>query len=180
MKYFVDLGAYKGQGIKEFYNKQLVENTDDYAIYCFEPQNFDEEWKKIKKEYKNVCLMKYAAWLFDGKVKFSVAKNNTFYKSGVMKEKIDYGEGKKIMVPCIDFSRFVCQFKKDYLIVKMDIEGAEFPILEKMIKDNTIQYVDKLFVEWHDTKMIPPMTDRKYKILEKIKELKIDYKDWET
>jgi len=54
-------------------------------------------------------------------------------------------------VECIDFSRWVLDnFKEDdHIIVKMDIEGAEFRVLVKMIHDGSINYINELYVEWH-------------------------------
>ena len=51
----------------------------------------------------------------------------------------------------IDFSRWLsANFSiRDYIIVKMDIEGAEYEVLEKMIRDGTLQMVNELYVEFH-------------------------------
>lgn len=37
----------------------------------------------------------------------------------------------------------------DFIFVKMDIEGAEWPVLEKMINDGTIGLIDELAFECH-------------------------------
>lgn len=54
-------------------------------------------------------------------------------------------------VPCIDLSTFIQNnFKADDIIViKMDIEGAEYDVLEKMISDGTLKWVNFIAVEWH-------------------------------
>lgn len=36
------------------------------------------------------------------------------------------------------------------MVVKMDIEGAEVPVLEKVIADGTDDRMSLLIVEWHD------------------------------
>jgi FkbM family methyltransferase len=63
--------------------------------------------------------------------------------------RVDYSS--PLPVACIDFSRWVRNTfeRRDHLVVKMDIEGAEYPVLEKMIVDGTIDYVTKLIVEFH-------------------------------
>jgi hypothetical protein len=38
-------------------------------------------------------------------------------------------------------------------VVKLDVEGAEFPILERLHEDGTDALVAELLVEWHDEKM---------------------------
>jgi len=35
----------------------------------------------------------------------------------------------------------------------MDVEGSEFPILEKMLKDDTAKYMNQLWVEMHPNKV---------------------------
>lgn len=37
----------------------------------------------------------------------------------------------------------------DFIILKMDIEGEEYSVLNKMIDDNTICYINYLYIEFH-------------------------------
>ena len=48
-------------------------------------------------------------------------------------------------IPIIDLSLWIQEntYKDDYVILKLDVEGAEFDILRKMIKDGTFQWIDK-------------------------------------
>ncbi len=65
-----------------------------------------------------------------------------------------------IKVECIDFSQVVENVSlrrkllpedhKPEIFIKMDIEGAEFPVLRKMAADGNLQYVKKLWVEFHE------------------------------
>lgn len=57
-------------------------------------------------------------------------------------------------VSCMDFSRFVAELPEDSEVYcKMDIEGSEFPVLRKMLKDGTIGRVKEWWVEFHDTNL---------------------------
>eukprot|EP00002_Diphylleia_rotans_P001600 TRINITY_DN1088_c0_g1_i1.p1 TRINITY_DN1088_c0_g1~~TRINITY_DN1088_c0_g1_i1.p1 ORF type:complete len:241 (+),score=35.54 TRINITY_DN1088_c0_g1_i1:124-846(+) len=38
----------------------------------------------------------------------------------------------------------------DYVVVKMDIEGAEFPVLIEVVSKGLLPLIDVLAVEWHD------------------------------
>ena len=53
--------------------------------------------------------------------------------------------------PNVDLSGWIRQNTTifDYLILKLDVEGAEYDILEKMIRDRTIRRLAHLFIEWH-------------------------------
>ena len=73
-----------------------------------------------------------------------------------------------IEVECFDFSEWVKQFKDDYLLVKMDIEGAEFPVLEKMLSDGTAGYMDKILCEFHPNKVQDYTTDDKNDLIRKL------------
>jgi hypothetical protein len=39
------------------------------------------------------------------------------------------------------------------MVVKFDVEGAEFPLLEAMHERGVDKLVDLILVEWHDHKM---------------------------
>jgi hypothetical protein len=54
-------------------------------------------------------------------------------------------------VRTIDLSNWLRQNTRifDYVILKLDVEGAEYNILEKMIRDRTIRRINHLFIEWH-------------------------------
>lgn len=59
--------------------------------------------------------------------------------------------GDQRSVPCFDFSEWIHDLDEPEVIVKMDIEGAEVPVLEKLIEDGTDQRISLLLVEWHDS-----------------------------
>ena len=60
-----------------------------------------------------------------------------------------------LKVPSIDFSKWIKKtFKKsDYIVVKMNVEGAEYEVFEKMLADNTLEYINEIYVQWHWSKM---------------------------
>ena len=57
----------------------------------------------------------------------------------------------EVQVQQIDFAAFIqshCS-KDDQIFCKMDIEGAEFLVLDHLLKTGVFEWLDKLFVEWH-------------------------------
>jgi len=65
-----------------------------------------------------------------------------------------YVAGKSVMVDAVDFSEWLRdqQFSADdYVVLKIDIEGAEIPLLKHMLAatDKASCIVDHYFVEWH-------------------------------
>jgi FkbM family methyltransferase len=62
---------------------------------------------------------------------------------------IDYDN--PIEVPCLDFSAWIRETfsPADILYLKMDIEGAEYIVLEKMLQDRTLDYITEAAIEFH-------------------------------
>lgn len=62
--------------------------------------------------------------------------------------------GTQFVVPVADFvSMLVDNFKEeDYVVVKMDIEGGEFEVLNRLIKERKSDIIDVLALECHPTK----------------------------
>jgi hypothetical protein len=56
----------------------------------------------------------------------------------------------KKTVKCVDIARVIGQYtQKDNIILKMDIEGAEYDLLQDFIKKNVIELIDYIAVEFH-------------------------------
>jgi hypothetical protein len=70
-----------------------------------------------------------------------------------------------LRVSRIDLIKFLCAQPKNIRLLKLDIEGAEVPILEALLSTRAIKRIDKLFVETHDNKI--PELSLRMKILRK-------------
>ena len=57
-----------------------------------------------------------------------------------------------IEVESIDLSKWIINNfnKDDFIVLKMDIEGAEYKIVPKMFEDGSVNYINYAFIEWHD------------------------------
>ena len=153
-------------------------------VFIFEPNSiFHESYKE--REY---TLIKKAIWIKDCILPFHVSKDQNQVASSLLKEKLckvnskiqPYFYENPINVECVDFSKWI----KDNidistnLTLKLDIEGAEYDVLWKMINDGTINYVKKLFVEFHlDT--LPEKKEIQSQLINKLNELGIIYHDWD-
>jgi FkbM family methyltransferase len=91
---------------------------------------------------------------------------------------ISYVVGDLLEVECIDLSEFIREnySKTDHIVMKLDVEGAEYPILEKMIADGTIEYLNEVYIEWHQRLMKTPQNERE--IIEKMQSLNIKINGW--
>lgn len=177
-KVFIDVGMYNGDSIEQFFNwYKLIDDPLEYEVYGFEPnpEKFKEAAKKIGHRQK-VRIDELAAWTEDGEIEFAVDDVG----STVMQSKRNWESSPKIKVKCFDFSRWLSErFNSEYFIVlKMDIEGAEFPLLEKMIKDGTDKLINELLVEFHPNKVSDYTTADKNDLIQRLTERGVEVYEW--
>jgi FkbM family methyltransferase len=177
-KVFIDLGMYNGDSIEQFYNwYKLIDNPLEYEIFGFEPNpgSFRLADKKIGHR-QNVVLEELAAWTEDGEAEFAVDDIG----STVMKTKRNWDSSEHITVKTFDFSRWLkARFREDcFIVLKMDIEGAEFPLLEKMIKDGTDKLVNELLVEFHPNKVSDYTTTHKNDLIQRLTYRGVEVYEW--
>lgn len=176
MNIYIDLGCNDGKTVEEFRNwaKLAFPDQKDWVIYAFDPNpKFLDKWEGIENE--GTHFSQAAAWTHDGQIEFAVEQTEESLGSTIMpgKKKV-WDSSPKMNVDCFDFSKFLLQFKEDYVVVKIDAEGAEFPVLEKLIKDNTHVIIDVLMVEFHPNKVVEYTTDDKNSLIERLsKDIKV-------
>lgn len=89
-----------------------------------------------------------------------------------------YIDPETIDVECIDLVQFITEnfSPSDHIVVKFDIEGAEYTILEKMISTGAIDYVNSFYIEWHQRLMKDVYDERK--IIQTIRDKGIALHPW--
>jgi FkbM family methyltransferase len=151
MNVFIDAGAHIGKAINKF--KASAECFEGTTIHAFEAN------PNLPRKYgEGVILHRKAVWIEDGKIPFYFnRKKPTDDGASVIKNKITghLDVSNPVIVECIDFSKWIANTftEKDRIILKMDIEGAEYPVLRKMLKDKTITLIAKLYLESHSRKV---------------------------
>ncbi|XP_038077321.1 uncharacterized protein LOC119745168 [Patiria miniata] len=96
------------------------------------------------------------------------------------------GGGRKLSVrktiPVIDLSKWIADTfsPDDYIIFKLDVEGAEYDILRNMLDNNVFAtYVDKYYGEYHDYQPSGWAQKDKDKIRDDIEKLDMHMISWE-
>lgn len=164
-KIFIDCGFYAGTSKEHF--KLTPEYSSDFIYYGFDPMMNVEA---TKKRHPDVILDNKAVWISDGEIEFYTSRRHGGRANGIYHNR-RAGKENNLKVKCMDFSKWLGNnFDiNDYIILKMDIEGAEYEVIPKMIKDSTIDLVDIIYLEWHSSRT----QDVKYqKAIEISKELK--------
>jgi FkbM family methyltransferase len=166
MKIFLDCGAHDGCSIRKF--RSLYDRKQKYKIYSFEPEpDFAKYFQNIPKH----TFINKAVWIEDGVIDYYRSREQLRAGGTIFKQKKSGNLDKvnPIKIETIDFSKWILENlnKDDHIILKMDIEGAEYKVLPKMIEDGTINYINKLWIEWHWPKIKYPQEEHD-KLIKKI------------
>lgn len=152
-KILVDCGANLGHVLRGF-----IEAEPERDFYAFEPNAAllptlrDEV---TRTGHPRVEIHNSAVWTHDGTVDLFLGHHES---STVMPGKrvppvydqqIDYT--RPVPIPAVDFSAWLRRTARtgDDVTVKMDVEGAEYPVLAKLLRDGTLDLITTLYVEWH-------------------------------
>lgn len=139
----LDCGRFDGVAIQQY----CVD--DSWTIYSFDidPQP--------DLDLPNHTLIESAVWIDDKGVEVSLdPQKQASHIVGVAGT--EYPQTK--MMPSLDFSWFVHELPEAVIVCSMDIEGSEFPVLRKMIKDGSADMIDVLDIEFHH-RMMPDEDD---------------------
>lgn len=153
-KIFIDCGFHHGEGLRHFAKELHIDHT--WIVICFEPNPaclMQERLNCFGWPYTKplVFANNLACWISYGEELFSHCLDSE--SSGLFLEgSIPISGFRSIYVPCIDFSAWLSQIPEQYdeIYCKMDIEGAEFEVLRKMIRDKSALRLTKIWVEFHE------------------------------
>ena len=148
---FIDCGAHCGESILEAKRRF----GDDIKIVSFEANiNLHTKLAEHFKDDTNVTIHNKAAWTHNDTIKFHLS---TAFSDGssVYKEKVSGGVSENIYqtVQCIDIAEYINALEDYEIILKLDVEGAEYEILNHMIKQDVMHKVSEFHGEWHPTKI---------------------------
>jgi len=176
-KVFLDCGAYDGCSVRCF--RDRFDKDGEYEIISFEANN---RFKECFKGFSKHTFFNKAIWIDDGYIDFYLDEKKG-YGSSLIKEKRTGNLNKESpsKVECISLSSFILNniSPNDKLILKLDIEGAEYRVLEDLFKTGAIKYVSKLMVEWHYNK-IGLSLEAHNQLLAKLESMGIEYEEWDA
>lgn len=157
-----DLGGYEGWFVEHISKKY------DSNIYCFEPLSVFAD--RIKEKYShNKKIRVYAKGISDENKKSLIYLNNDGSSTNII-----VGQGIEIELTTID------KIMKDENIkfidlLKINIEGDEYPLLEYMIKNNLHKSVRDIQVQFHRMGDYIPRYEKIRLELEKSHQLTYNY-----
>ena len=145
---FIDGGAHFGETVLAF-EKSTLFGKHAWTVVSWEP-NPGLIPKIPQRPF--LTVMQAAIWTTDGELEFHFSEHETLGGS-VVDSYVPLPEMKAVKVKAFDFGKWLkANYRKeDVVYVKFDIEGAEYPVLEQMLKDGTMPLVDRLYIEFHGT-----------------------------
>lgn len=159
-KLFVDCGFHLGEGLNEFIN--VLKITNEWKVCIFEANPACDIIHKIPTNL-NVEPIHKAVWIHNDGVVFNQENNKA--SNSPTRGSTSHLDGwgscisdlhsihtyeNQVRVESVDFATWIQQFEGCEIYCKMDIEGAEFPVLRKLIELKSISLIKEIWVEWHD------------------------------
>lgn len=188
-KVFLDCGAHKFEGLREFI--PILNLDEDWEVHSFEANptiNLNMEARMDPSWPFKLTIWRCGVGAEQGVMKFvsegladeggqgsRVLKN---WHEGVY----SFPGGKIYETPIIRLSSFIRDtFSEDTSIVmKFDIEGSEFDIIEDFVANGLPPQIHTMYVEWHE-RFFPPELNMAAKRVEYSKFLTdsgIELHDW--
>jgi len=136
----VDLGCYSHpahRGASQDSVMALIGRFGPDALYGFDPHPDQGELSTYMGRTA-IVTKRRAAWVHDGTVAYDPSPSAPL--------SAHVGEG-PATVPCFNLAAWL--WGRVDTIVKMDIEGAEYVLLEHLVATGADRCVERLLVEWH-------------------------------
>lgn len=161
---FIDLGAANGNTFQTFLNngygdvKNCAHMTGDYEAFLVEANpRFQPALKKIEASNKKVhALASTAAYMCDSHTSFfldTVTHDHNYWGSSMS---ANHPDTKKsgltwVTVPTVNLMKILYEntIPDDWVMVKMDIEGAEWDIMPCLATAPVASNIDRLYLEQH-------------------------------
>ena len=176
---FIDCGVNEGYILEKYTN-----GLKHFKFYGFEIQQ--EALQRAAKRCPNAKLYNKAAMSFNGQSEFYIPRNfGPFVGEGASFVKSKFSKGEKlkcVSIECINFIDFLVQirdqFEDVFVVVKMDIEGSEYNIINSLydrFNEDKVKLIDYLMIEFHP-KILTDVHDNSYG--KKLENMNIEYTEW--
>ena len=153
MNHFFDIGANVGQTFTDYLTK--TDKYDGWTIWCFEPSPrhlppLMSEVKKWSDRYK-IIVCPFGVWSHTDILSFyqkDDPRGDSFESYLASDHVTNNIEGEyQLLCPVMGINELLKSV--DEVEVKLDCEGAEYPVLEALIGSPYLSKIKALYVEFH-------------------------------
>jgi FkbM family methyltransferase len=118
----------------------------DLCVHAFDPTPKSINWINEKTLSPKFNFHPYGVASFSGKIEFTLPNNSNFVSGSI--NDILNSDGEKIKIPVKDISKIMQDLSHKHIdILKMDIEGAEYDVIDFIIENNIS--IKQILVEFH-------------------------------
>lgn len=154
---YVDVGARSyGSSIGSWFKKQYPKQNKTFHVYAIEADKTFHEEYNVKK---GVTLLPFAAWVKNETLSFEINRDpgdkvtvkgrgmgriQPVNSKGGFDSEVDKIQG-------FDFANWLKNTvtERDFVVMKMDVEGTEFDLIPRLFETGAICLVDEIFLECH-------------------------------
>uniref|UniRef100_A0A5B7ALL4 Uncharacterized protein n=1 Tax=Davidia involucrata TaxID=16924 RepID=A0A5B7ALL4_DAVIN len=155
---YVDVGARSyGSSIVSWFKKQYPKQNKTFEIYAIEAdKTFHEEYGSKK----GVTLLPYAAWVRNETLFFEInrdpgeekaEKGTGMGRIQPVQSSVSSSSGEVDKIKGFDFANWLKNTvsERDFVVMKMDVEGTEFDLVPRLFETGAICLIDEIFLECH-------------------------------
>lgn len=172
----IDLGANLG-----IYTRKLA--SHGHVVHAFEPDPWTAaQLRSNVADLSGIHIHEAAAGTAPGEIEMyrenGYEEDPKLHSTGtsIFADKRNMSSESAFTVPVIDIPDFLSSLEADIGILKIDIEGAEVPLLEVLFDHPVMERIQYLFVETHDH-MIPALQDRTWALVRRAERMRQPYAD---
>ncbi|PKA67118.1 hypothetical protein AXF42_Ash004610 [Apostasia shenzhenica] len=155
---YIDVGARSyGSSIGSWFRKRYPKQNKTFEIYAIEA---DQAFHGEYMTKKGVNLLPFAAWVRNESLSFVVnhepdKKNEKGRGMGRIRPpaafSVAISSGDMHTIQGFDFAEWLKSTvtEKDFVVMKMDVEGTEFELVPRLFDTGALCLIDELFLECH-------------------------------
>lgn len=176
-KIFIDGGANNGSSIRLFKNK--FPHAKEYEIHSFECH--PKMLSHFNKDIEQVTFYNKALSTSNGTANFYIGTTplSSTLRTDKTSGQINYKT--PVTVETVDLADFIKTTfnREDYIVLKLDVEGAEYDILPHLLEQGIFDgWVKELFGEYHPRKLTEITSEFHNSLVEQLASKGFKMKDW--
>lgn len=193
-KVFIDCGSNLGQGYEKVKSLQKIDSSWD--VFMFEPNpNCIDVLKRKYSRCPNITIRQEGVYNKNGTTEFFITtdlsgKINKHSEGSKISEmlnmftsrKIFYDYADPIIINLIRLSDFIKSLQSNEIVLKIDVEGCEFDIINDLIDEKSLLKIRHVYVEFHnyaiDKDKVPYYNKNKNDIIRIFKEKGVGFTEW--
>jgi len=150
-KIFIDGGARTAESLDIIKND--MPQYLDFEFILYEPQPKHAEFLSEMSKEKKFEFINKAIWDKTGVYDFYIAIDIYGDQGSTLcndkKERLDLEN--PVKVETVDIVDILENFSNDdYIVLKLDVEGGEYDIIQRLIDTENLHKVKEYIIEWHD------------------------------